>query len=1497
MWSYEKTEWQQEEDEFGFGSLNRMLGGDESDYVDEGYDKKGVIPLDYKVLNYGIFTLYLILFVEFVRHTIDRSARGRPFFMAVLLMVYSELATLGIVELGVFFYMKYGSIEKEKKKKFADVHFALFLTAIFNALQYSLTSIVSTRLSNGLWVKTEQLELDHYVEIREEYERVQGIIDLQYTGCGKWVRNFFLFVFRLRLRRRHESLRVQVRFHELRLHFLESNKLSFSLKVSDYLKRSELSILIGLVHVSVTTWVLLIGILNIGYFIFGMIGYTTSNPEYIVLLMTILFFAIDVLFIVLSLALRWKMRQIFQTVMKTKVIETSDREEGIKNQNQLFWFGSPPLVISMIQLMNFGYAVSISFVIIYWNHLNNKISGVRAEIYLVMSLGCYIIFLYNLSALLPEYTLCTSLGYLTNQKELHETVATHRLEEVERQRRNRIIENAAVNDSTIFQAFPVAKSNSAAQNTGDVSLRNAPTSVFKSSVGAMSDDKDKKAPLLVSDLVKIDTKALRRNLPEESRENLRNREERLRERRSNRKKSISDGVATMRAWNQGNGKSKNRKKSRSDPRAIQGWKESLLLEKGQIRKKSRSDPLAIQGWKESLLLEKGKIHNEEKNEDSVPKWEKDRLNRLAVRKRTRRKSQSASAVVQSWQDHSARESTTENFGAIVDENYNSSDLRALSSGDGSCNDIFTSKMKASHFYEKKTDKESNFVKLNFNLQTLREIEDHSQVFSLLGDDAGATSDRKTILDLSHAVIINDRTDCNDDDDNTIDTGKSIGNLSDIDVIHAEIVGIVSYPKKSSRTVEREMSWYAVIIRDVRLYLIGSTYPNMSHVVGTSIVFYLIGRRVQVMLTKAESTNNNESLLIEIACFWLEAMFFLLFIMADFIILVLFPICKCKTETERRLGLATMIDIIIVGIVLMLFFVAEAQRCCTKQSEGTSSVYEIGEDYLFESDCTCPRWGARTYGGLGVIEPFTSIIVLRLFRFQFAQFLINSFNQKRDMDETTNDSKSNPNTQYQTNIGREIISGSALELWERAIAEFPDIVQKYGQFSGELLQAMLGLEVAMESSGVSVSKKSYTSETEKDKMKNLRKCENMKSHIKLAQSRYAKLPPRAQGIVIAGSLRKPVKPMYPEVCEKAGIEPSPASLSRTGLVDFEIDNERMHSEHNTSYTFIAPFARLVRSMRRCDRRHLPLLKGWISVDVVMTQFEIVYFEAIDSYNSDLDENTRIHCEACRLALKATKGGKDLRLCDVALGRKVVGHLDFADVTEVVVARDDQPISDMTLVEKAAVLFDKEQDLDVEHWSKLYSETEANQKYARIIRWTLIQEERLKISTNSGTLYFRFYSDLAFFGNGNSEPPNNSHAIARDIAFQWAGTISRICGRSQLQQNLPHFGEENEAELRDYLKVVHFHEKEAGNEIRNSSRGVQNIDNVERLFVGTKECDSAKKKVKHKRIKSLIEFGSAVSTLKQTHRKVESMSALGNVTQPQQNEGHGKDLSLNGADYHV
>ena len=46
--------------------------------------------IDYTVVSVGVMTLGLLLVVEFVRHSLDHAAIGRPFFKAVLEGVYSE---------------------------------------------------------------------------------------------------------------------------------------------------------------------------------------------------------------------------------------------------------------------------------------------------------------------------------------------------------------------------------------------------------------------------------------------------------------------------------------------------------------------------------------------------------------------------------------------------------------------------------------------------------------------------------------------------------------------------------------------------------------------------------------------------------------------------------------------------------------------------------------------------------------------------------------------------------------------------------------------------------------------------------------------------------------------------------------------------------------------------------------------------------------------------------------------------------------------------------------------------------------------------------------------------------------------------------------------------------------------------------------------------------------------------------------------------------------
>ena len=230
------------------------------------------------------------------------------------------MATLGLVELFIFLLLKYhgDSIDKERKEVFADVHFALFYTAIFNAFQSVLVAIVARASSYKLWVQTEQLELDHYVEIREEFERLQSEYDLRssWRGAGAAMTTLAKTVAYSGLRKnRYHDLLVQVRFHELRLYFLEGNGLPLTLKVSDYLKRCELKVLISLVHISGMAWLFLTGGLNLIYFAMGMVAYKTGDPKATGVALTWIFFMLMFIFILICLCLYMKMRKIFQAIL------------------------------------------------------------------------------------------------------------------------------------------------------------------------------------------------------------------------------------------------------------------------------------------------------------------------------------------------------------------------------------------------------------------------------------------------------------------------------------------------------------------------------------------------------------------------------------------------------------------------------------------------------------------------------------------------------------------------------------------------------------------------------------------------------------------------------------------------------------------------------------------------------------------------------------------------------------------------------------------------------------------------------------------------------------------------------------------------------------------------------------------------------------------------------------------------------------------------------
>jgi hypothetical protein len=153
----------------------------------------------------------------------------------------------------------------------------------------------------------------------------------------------------------------------------------------------------------------------------------------------------------------------------------------------------------------------------------------------------------------------------------------------------------------------------------------------------------------------------------------------------------------------------------------------------------------------------------------------------------------------------------------------------------------------------------------------------------------------------------------------------------------------------------------------------------------------------------------------------------------------------------------------------------------------------------------------------------------------------------------------------------------------------------------------------------------------------------------------------------------------------------------------------------------------------------------------------------------------------------------------VGRRIVGHLSFKDVISVHVEREPAATSTST--------DDEENDVDIalrehnEFWQP-NTDTEASFE-SKQKRWDKVNQDRLRLDTAHGTMYLRFHSDLVdseLHPERIIEEVGDESPLHKDIAFQWAQTIVWNCGIDQLHQHLPHFGDDNGDELRDYLQIV-------------------------------------------------------------------------------------------------
>ena len=580
--------------------------------------------------------------------------------------------------------------------------------------------------------------------------------------------------------------------------------------------------------------------------------------------------------------------------------------------------------------------------------------------------------------------------------------------------------------------------------------------------------------------------------------------------------------------------------------------------------------------------------------------------------------------------------------------------------------------------------------------------------------------------------------------------------------------------------------------DLTAFFGGHRYRTMSLLFGPMLCFFFIAIRVEVFNIYAgifiDQTNiwYNENYDLLTPSFWVEVGLYCAMMVEMILVTVVYFKKRERTESLMHFVSATF-GFLISLMCLLLLLISEVKRCCPNPSssyEEESSAYgeadlhtcsaeEVpwkdrmlasysGKDYGDGSPVVdkpiycCPKFGTRKCGGLGIIEPFTCLIALYPLRFIIAGYILKLFGREshEDLDK---DSHGQHHGIDPTDKVR--------ELWLTAIGVHSTIAKRFGLFSTEILECMLGI---YNNESDDTLKQLEGSSPEGSSNGNIDESEENES------SRHHT---RENSMVTSDS--------------SSNGFPSPPKLHKR----YESDDFGISFDD-----FAYPKSRLIRRMRRCERRILPLLDEWMLVDVVITNHELIIFEVNKTDSTEL-------LPECA----ATNGGKGLYVSDVARGRQISSTFNIEDIDFV------------DIEHRAAIICEDEEVEDVEakrNFNLLESwqggscndyEVDAMNK-----RWGKVDEDRLKIHFKYNTLYLRFMTDLNEMESKKEallDDPDLMHHVGTQTKV-WCRTIARLRGATNLKQELPHFGNDDGTdEIEDFIEMCERdHEGNQGKIIR-------------------------------------------------------------------------------------
>jgi len=1235
----------------------------------------GPVSLDFTAFNVAIVTVLLILSVENVRHYIDSKFAKHIFVKRVLEVLYEELSTLGIVESIIFLVMKYNSSKGfiEKETVFAQFHFMLFYTTIFNAIQSCMVAYGSKRISKNLWVKSEAMDLDHYAAIRREFvildkkfksNDVEDIAEgfLSY-GLRNWKRIFVKVVHFVRSpiqARNHNAMNVVVRFHEIRHRFIEENDLPPQFEVSRYLKNCERDIFLKLVHITNFAWVGLIAILNFCYFLMGVVASIGDendqerNNANIGKVLSCLFIATCLFFVLLSYVLLHRTKWIFSKIFHENFFNKKKSSLGFgqtATQLELFFNGNPDHVTDSLQYMQFGFALMAGCLLIFWESVGVDISHAYSKEahdgfshlsiqsrwslfwFLIIS---YFLFYQNAKNTIPRFTLCTNLGQLVNIKQLNATLSMYHFGEEQWKRK---LVSEARND-------PIAQSSKDDNVTEDESVKSKHSAIRKptqmeqiSSFVSLPID-----ALPSSSSVVSDTQLKRSRVP-------------LR-------RSISESAAFFAPF----------------PASTQAFRNSLLHDDSSVSSDSKVNHKS----------DKIKVTNE----------------------------------ISSSPNSSQRQGRKKSYSAPLN-----------------------------------SDEQSMF---NVNGAALATLHEQIPDSPLISPKPSLNTRNVKTSEISSRPIDTPPTTKNEND------SSLHSDFEDVPTAHT----MFSHDKQSSISFTEYF----------RLLYTMNLYNTIDTVFGTLFCFYLIGMRMEILLVdscKIFLSTNSAEFRIDIA-FWFEFSLFVYFIASS-----LFFIAIHTTNGDSIRYVETIVaesfNVLLSILCVSLLLISEYIRC--------------------PNNTSCDNFGSRS--GLGIIEPFTALIIFRLFRHMFGRFVNRRLIQRNSRDRRIVRSASNTNLKIivDSEAHHHQSKGESMRAvqneWTKTIQANPDLVKDYGMFSSEILHAMLGLEILSE-------KESGKSKEEKTLLRNENSYYPISKNLKAQNVTESSLIPEEDyqthgKPILSLEVPKERAQSFISVYDSDSDESASAGFDTNRKLKVTNDNFQKEKGNHLSFVINAPDSRLIRSMRRCAQKMPPMVNCWELVDIAITQHEILFF-AVDDNNSSTNYSKKMNLkvQGIRAEMTAKHGGKGLRLSDVALGRKIVGHTNISRIKSIKVGFRLPTDQSLPNYQKESTSADNT--VLGEYWAK--SNDSLQDSTTVEDRFNHNGVNNLKIQSSYGqTIYLRFLCDLALAEK--SDTPYTQKRVTKGdlnkmMPLLWCHTLVRLRSTDLLEQDLPHFGLDNDDELNDYIE---------------------------------------------------------------------------------------------------